>query len=116
MRLVEIVNSPAEAPLEGKRPDGRSTTGMTSPSPSCSVWRPARGPGAELGQRRIVEAGRFVRSEGLRQGHDDRDRTSYRIRGVGNRAQTPLSPRGEAGFAPKHGAVLPHRSQVKERR
>src|SRR5262249_30469620 len=38
-----------------------------------------RGPGAELGQRRVVEAARFVQPEGLRQGHDDRDRTSYRI-------------------------------------
>jgi len=36
--------------------------------------------------------------------------------GVGNRAQTPLSPRGEAGLAPKHGAVFPHRSHVKDGR
>src|SRR5215467_6971184 len=100
MRLVEIVNSPAEAPLEGKRPDGRSTTGMTSPSPSCSVWRPARGPGAELGQRRIVEAARFVRPEGLRQGHDDRDRTSDRIAWPREPSSDPTVPGKRLAWRP----------------
>lgn len=40
---------------------------------------PGRPPGEGDDVPVAVEAARFVRSEGLRQGHDDRDRTSYRI-------------------------------------
>jgi len=78
-----------------------------------SAWR-CRGAWAPPSPRSPSRSAHFVRSEGLRQGHDDRDRTSYR--GGGSQAQIPLSPRKEAGLAPRHGAVFPHPSHVKERR